>query len=267
MQKLKKILLGILIAIVVLIVAIVVTLPFFISPLVKHVATDIAPKFLGVPVAVSNVNISVLGGRVELTGVRVGNPKGYSGDPLAALERMVFQIDLASLPGKGPITIKEIIIDTPFISYETADGKSNVDVVKANVEQAVGKKPGEEKPAEEKPAEAGRKVIIDHFQMKSGQINYRNSLLTGGKALPFALPAVELRDIGKKSGGATVMDATGEILGAVVGAISDAVVQAAGAIGDLLKGGGDAAKDALKGAGEAAGDAAKSVGDALKKLF
>ena len=155
------------------------------------------------------------------------------------------------------LIIEEILIDGPEITYESGPSGSNISKIQEHVAafgKSVGtKEAGESKSQKKDPTQ--KKVQINHFIVKNGQVNLRASMLKG-KALTVRLPDLHLRDIGKESGGLMVQQAAAEVLMA----INKSVVQSVAGSGKLL---GEAAEEAAKGLGSEAGKAVEG----LKRLF
>jgi hypothetical protein len=250
MKKLLKILVGIVATLAVLLLVVVLTLPFTIGPIVKTAASVGGPAALGVPVSVGDVKLSPLAGSLTISQVKVGNPKGYSDKEAFAVSKIDISLNIKSLL-TDTIVVKKIQIDAPAISFESKDGMSNFDTMLANAkktsEEEKAKKPGEKA--------AGKKVIIETFTLNGAKMSY-TAAVTFGKPVTLPLPSLTLHDIGKSSGGTSMVDAVTEVINGIVGSITQAVTGVAGSAGDLLKG-------ATGGATGAAKDAAKS----LKNLF
>jgi hypothetical protein len=264
MPKAVRIGLKVLAVLVVVLVVLVIGLILFLGPIIKTAAEKLGPKVLGVPVQVEKVSVSVFGGSFGLKGVRVGNPEGYSQDPAFALGELRVAVALGSLPGSGPIVVKEVTILAPEVSYEVVKGVSNVD---AMLKHAQGGKPAAEKeapatpakeeakPAAKEEAKPARKVIIERFSFHEGQLSYRSGL-TLHKAIRLPLPGVEAKDIGKESDGTSIEEATGRMFMEVISSIGRVVEKAGDVIGKGAKAGAEAVKDVGKGAV-----------DAIKSLF
>jgi uncharacterized protein involved in outer membrane biogenesis len=267
-----KIVGGILAVVVVAIVGVVVFIYSNLDSIVKDAVEEYGPQFTGVSVKLAKVELSPENGQGKLTGLTVGNPKGYKTPSAFQLGSISMNIDISSLTS-DTIIIKSIVIDKPDITYEFGDGGSNVDVIGKNVEKAAGG-PGAKQ--EEKKGGPGKKMIIESLVVSNGQVSVSHPLLKG-KKIGSALPTIRLKDIGKdKKGGATpaevvdqVMDAIEKQVGVAVGATN-----VSGMVKDLTKGVEDAAKDAMKnvtggadGATKGVEDAAKGAGEGLKKLF
>ena len=267
-----KIVGGILAVVVIAIVGVVVVIYSNLDSIAKDAVEEYGPQFTGVSVTLAKVELSPENGEGKLSGLVVGNPKGYQTDSAFKLGSVSMNIDISSLTS-DTIIIKSIVIDKPDITYEFGDGGSNVDVIGKNVEKAAGG-PGTKN--EEKKEGPEKKMIIENLIVSNGKVSVSHPLLKG-KKLGSGLPTIRLKDIGKdKKGGATpaevvnkIMDAIKKQVGASVGGLN-----VDGMVKDLTKGVEDAAKDAIKGVTGGAGgatkgveDAAKGAGDGLKKLF
>ncbi len=254
MKKLGKILMWLVIVVVVVLLVAVLTLPMTIGPIVKTAASVGGPKALGVPVSVGDVKLNVLAGNLTVSQVKVGNPQGYSDKDAFAVDKVEVGLNMRSLMS-DTIVVRKIQIDAPAISFESKDGKSNFDAMMANTKKASE----EEKQKTEKEKKPGKKVVIEEFSLNNAKVSYASGI-TLGKSITVPLPSLVIRDIGKKSGGATAADALTEVINGILGGLSQAVTGISGAASDLLKGVSGAADGLLKGAG----DATKGATDALK---
>ena len=164
------------------------------------------------------------------------------------------------------ILIKEIVIADPVVSYELSGLNHNIGAILKKLEGAGDKA---DKPEEEADEDPGKKVVIERFVFKGAKIRIASTAL-GGKGAVIPMPAIELHDIGKKSGGATSL----EVLAAVLGSVAQGVLGAVktphslggmaltpSAIGDAALARGTRRQAAVKAAG-AVGDAALGAPDA-----
>ena len=262
MPKALRVFLKVLAVLAVLLVVLLVVLVLFLGPIIKTATETIGPKVLGVPVTVEKVSVHVFSGSFGLKGLRVGNPpdKGYSADPAFALGELRVAVKLGSLPGKGPIEVKEVTILDPKVSYEVVSGESNIDAMLKNMQGGKSAEGGADKTKpekSEKPAakKEARKVIIDRFEFRGGELSYR-AAITLHKAITVPLPPIVAKDIGKSSNGASIEDAINRMFLEVTSSVGKAVESAVTSIGSGVKAGADAVKDGAKG-----------VKDAIKGLF
>ncbi|HYR05966.1 MAG TPA: hypothetical protein VEP71_04715 [Gallionella sp.] len=160
--------------------------------LVKLAVEEFGPEMTQAAVKLSSVAISATDGRGALSGLFLGNPKGFKSD--YALKAGTVEIDLepASL-AKDVVVIHRILIDAPQIGYEKAGDITNFDAIQHNIEEYLGAKGGKSG----KPKQgSGKKMIIDSFVIRNAKVNYNDMM-------ELKLPDIELRNVGKKTGGAT----------------------------------------------------------------
>lgn len=312
-KKLVKIVLwtvGIIILIPIMLIA---TLPLWLGPIVRPSVNAIAPQFTKTAFNIDKLHLNPYTCNFELGGVTIGNPEGFSETNAVRLGYFNVNVDTGSL-SSDVIVIENVEISDIYVTLlKNADGKTNIDIIRENVigaedevkaqEEAARKereeaerKAGmteEQIKAEEEAAKFDKKIIVNRFVFKnvSGKIALSQSLV-----VPFKVPSIELKDIGKDSGGydvehlvaaiikefwASVMASAVELTGALgdgAKALGGLLGSGAGKAGDALGSGAKAAGDALgsgaKAAGDALGDGAKAVGegagkavDALKGLF
>ena len=257
-RKRRPLLVRLLVGIVVVLAVLVLVLQFALGPIIKEAAERGGPMMLGTRVDVTNAYTRILSGVVRLEGVVVGPPEGFDAN-VFEMQNFRFDLDPASLLGgpDDPIVIRDITVEGPFVTYELKGLKDNLHKLLSNLGTDDGEKPEEEKAEDKEKKEGGRKVVIEHFLFKDAKVRVA---VANGKGLPIPLPDIELRDIGKASGGATALDAVGQILrqitvgtvkaaaGAVVdlgGATVDAVTDVAGAAADVVTGAAGAVTDAI----------------------
>ena len=121
-----------------------------------------------------------------------------------------------------------------------------------NLQSGKTAKTAEAAPAEKKEE---RKVIIDHFDFRGGELSYR-AAITLHKAVTIPLPPIEASDIGKSSNGTSTAEALNRIFMEIASGVGKAVISVTDSLGSGVKAGGDVLKSGVKG-----------VKDALKGLF
>ena len=249
------------VALILLVVALLIFVQFGLGFAIRNGAKAAGPAAIGTPISIGSTHFRPLSGIVELGGLVVGAPEGFKANVFEMDSfRVVFEPkSLLS----DTILIKEIVIADPVVSYELSGLNHNIGAILKKLEGAGDKA---DKPEEEADGKPGKKVVIERFVFKGAKIRIASTAL-GGKGAVIPMPAIELHDIGKKSGGATSLEVLAEVLGSVaqgvLGAVKDAAfalggmaVESIGAIGGAALGAADAAgKTAVKAAG-AVGDAA-----------
>lgn len=226
----------ILIVLVVLIAAAVAayfTLQNPLGRLVKLAVEEFGPEMTQATVKVSKVEISATDGRGALSGLFLGNPKGFKSDYALKAGNIEIELEPASL-ARDVIVIHKILIDAPQIGYEKADSLTNFDAIQRNVEEYLGTKDGK---GEKLKQEGSKRMIIDSFVIRNAKVNY-NGLME------LTLPDIELHNIGKKTGGATSAQVVKAIISELNTKLALALAKAAvvGGVGGVVVGAGVAAK-------------------------
>ena len=278
-MKAIKILLKAVVVIVALVVVALLALPLWFGPVVKIAANAAVPKVVKTDFHLGHLHLNPYTARFELRDMQLSNPAGYSEKYAVTLGDITFDAETMSL-ATDVIHVEEITVKDIFVSvvsggenkvgnfkqiqYNVAGGKEKYEAAQAEKQQAAdaeaekirleemqNEKAAEEEKAkiaeEEKPA---KKIIIDklHISGLKVQLGF----------LPLSIPAtIELKDIGRKSGGATLAEAWQQIW--------TGILQAAGVAGDQLKALGALTGDAAKQATEAMGKAASQATDAAKQ--
>lgn len=223
-------------------------LTFFLGSIVKAGVNSFGPKLTQTKVELAGASISPLTGSGTLTGLTVGNPKGWSENNAFTLGRVQVSVQPASLFGDH-VVINEITIDGPEFLYETKIVASNIKDLLKNIEQFTG---GGGRAAETKSGQPV-KFVVKKFRLTNGVAR----LGTGVAAVPVPLPPVSLDDLGVKEGGITPDQLAGAVMKQVLGGIVAGTANALGQVGSTA---GATSLEKTK-------EAAKKAGDSLKKLF
>lgn len=204
------------------------------------------PEITKVNVKLDSVKIRPTEGLAALYRLELGNPTGFTTPRALSVGRISMVLDVATIT-QDVVRIKEITIEQPEITYEHASGGSNLDVIQRNVEAYVANKTGGQKQTPASGQE--KKVIIDHLYIKGASAKVSAAMLQG-KVVTLPVPDLHLSDIGKKSGGATVGEASRQVFTAMTQSVSKSVssLKLGGVVDDVKSG-------------------AASVGNTVKGLF
>lgn len=212
---------------------------------VKATIERFGPDIAGAPVSVRSVSISAADGRGLLRGVEIGNPPGYSSPRALRAATIAVGIEPSTI-ARDVVVIRDILVDSPEISYEVRGGTNNLEAIRrhiaAYVERSGEGEGGRAAPSARTP---GRRYVIGRITLRGAKVTMTNPLLKGG-GLTFNLPDVDLRDVGRRSGGVTAAQAASIVTSAVVARIAQSILTNAEA---LRRGGLEGALDALRGLG------------------
>ncbi len=288
MKKLLKFIAYAIGAIVLLALLLVLALPLWFGPVVKPTVRASVPKLTGTSFEIGHLYLNPYTGRLEVGGLVLGNPKGYSEPVAVALSNLVFDAAMSTL-GDKYVHVEEITVDGLFasyldggehdvdnftqIQYNVAGGKEKYEEAKKRAEEEKAKEG--EKPADEVEDDvAKRKFVIDKLTIKNVRVKY-------GILPAISIPVdIVLTDVGKESGGATFSEICEQAWQAIMksaGAVGDGVKavgsflgEQAGKLGDAVKsidlsGVGAGASQAAATVSDGASKAAETVGDGAKK--
>jgi hypothetical protein len=202
--------------------------------LVKLAIEGFGPDMVQAKVSVRSVDISASDGHGKLVGFLIGNPKGFKTSHALRADTIEIVVEPASLT-KDVVVLHKILIDAPNISYEKNDKGSNFDAIQHNVEaylKTSGKKNDDKG--------AATKMIIDSLVIRNAQVNYNGTI-------DLSLPDIELRNVGKNSGGVTSAQLTKLIITELNSKIALELVKvgAIGIVGGAAIGAGMAIKGLL----------------------
>lgn len=193
---------------------------FSLDGLVKQAIERWGPEITGVPVKVASVRIEVAEGRGTIRGLEVGNPKGFQAPHALKLGEMRLALDPASVT-RDVVVIREVLLVAPDVVYERGQGSDNMAVIQKNVDAWVAKHGG----APKKDAAPGKKLIIERLQVKDGKAHL-------GASVSVPMPDLQLRDIGKKSGGASPGEVVKQVWGSMLRSVTNVASRAGAAIKD-----------------------------------
>ena len=226
---------GLFLVVVLLIVGAIV---FFLSgnplgQLVKMAIEEFGPKMTQAEVSVGAVNISASDGEGSIAGLKLGNPKGFKTTHALKADRIALSLEPSSLT-KDVVLIRKIALDGPHIIYEKNDnGVTNFDAIQRNIEQYLGTSGSKSKDNSEKSGDT-KKMIIESFSVRNAKVSY-----SGLMDVDINLPDIELRDIGKKTGGVDASNLAkaivSELNARIMQAVTKAVTSSVGAAVDSTK--------------------------------
>lgn len=169
--------------------------------IIKRAIESYGPQVTGVSVKVGSVKLEPLDGRGAIRGLELGNPKGFQAPHALSLGEMRLAVEPSSLAA-DVIRIKEISLEAPRITYERGANGDNLSAIQKHIESYLPSSGGPK-------GEAGeRRFIIDRVHVRKANVSY-------GGAVDVAVPDLQLRDLGRKAGGATAAEITREIWTAV----------------------------------------------------
>ena len=230
------------IAAVVVVVGIVgyFALRFSIGSAVTVGVNSVGPKITQTRVELAGATISPLTGSGTLTGLFVGNPKGWTSEKAFSCGKVHVALAPLSLLGDH-IVVKDVVIEQPEFVYETKLVASNIGDLLKNIQGTASSGSSAATTKSGKPL----KFEVKHFLLTGAKV----TLGAGLAAVTVPMPPIELTDLGTKEGGITSDQLALAVMRSVSSSVVSGAVQSAGKVGS------------------AAGDAAKQATEGLKGLF
>ena len=203
----------------------VVLVGLSLNALVKGGIETMAPKILGVPVTLEDVDIALLSGknmRAGLTQLVINNPEGYETASAVSFPDIRVHVDRNSLL-TDTVIVEEVLIVAPAMTFEWSLQGSNLGMIQENVKRNI-RSGGNGREKGEKHEEPEKTIHIKKVMVKDAIINV--SFIGGqNEVVQLPLPDLELRDIGNPSGGTTFSQASAVIFDEIYGAIIKAVMK------------------------------------------
>jgi hypothetical protein len=258
MKKIVIWLLGVIVA-VVLLAALAVHL--FLDSAIKRGVESKGSTLTKVEVKLNSVHISLLSGSGKVKGLAVGNPEGFKTPSAISVGTASVSLQPRSI-FSDPVMIHSIEVQAPEITFETDLHQNNLSKILANLKETTGS--GGQQPTQPKEASAGKKLVIDDFRIIGGKIHVSVTML-GGRSATYPLDDIQLKDLGKDSGGITPADLSKKVLELI---LADAEKKAVAAIADIRSKGLTGAAGGLinsTNTNSSVEKVTKGLGDLLKK--
>ena len=248
----KKIIIGIIGVLFVLIIIAVVAVFLSLNVIVKKGVETVGPPMTKTTVTLGSADISPFSGSGTLKDLLVGNPDGYKTPFAVKFGSIKVAVSLPSVTS-GTITVNEINIQNPEITFEGGFGGNNLSQLLQNVNGAGGSAPAS--PGTAPSGGTSKKFIVKDIVINGAEIHASLTGL-GGKEVTIPLPPLHLTNIGSDGNGVTASQLVDQILTPLLSSITDAVKNSATSlIGNSSN------------LGKGASGAIQNVGNGLKGLF
>lgn len=195
-----------------------------------HAIEQYGSQATGTTVTLRDVSVSPWTGSGRLQGLAVANPIGYSKAYALRVEEIRVKLSPASLLSER-VVVREVVIDGPDVNWEADVGGGNLGRIRRALEGPHSRR----KPTSE---DSGKRVVIERLNIRNGRVRVTAPGIAG--PLSFALPELQLRELGKGGG-------TREALSQVLNAIFRAAIDAGGGAGGVLRSATKAVGDTIGG--------------------
>lgn len=264
MKIVKYTLLGLLLVLI----AAVVAGWLYLEPLVKGVVHKFGTQVVGTEVKLEGFKFRPFSGFVEVDGLTIANPAGYSAPNLFSLGSIKVKVDVKSLM-TDTIVVEDIEISKPEITYEMPDfTTSNVMQIQENIAKNTTSAPKtevvEEVEVKEEVAEKGKSVIIRKVLVEGGALSAITPLQKDETALVLNMPAIELTGIGEEKKGVSISESVITIFNKILFNATSVVTGALGSASEMAQKAASATLDEAKNVADTAKESAKGLLDSVK---
>lgn len=199
---------GVAVALVlVLVIGVFVYVSYNTNSIVKRAIETIGPQYLGAPVRVKAVDISLQDGRGTLKDLEIGNPAGYEG-PYALRVGTVFV----------SLDVEHSTTDLIVLKRVTIDGARAAAIAKSVNDTNFGALSSSAPESGSASKSAPIRFIIDQLDVTNTQAAVTSPLLS--RAVAVNVPDVHLKDVGRSAGGADVGTIVDQVLTPITRAVA-----------------------------------------------
>lgn len=199
----KKVLIWILAILVVLVGGVLLFVNYGLNDTIQTALQSEGSRMTETDVTVRDVNLSLMGGSLSLSGINVANPKGFSAGNALSLGKINVSVDRSSL-FTDRIIIKEIRVDNPSVLLEKSGKTTNLQALQNALKRHSPPSSGEGAASE--PV----KVLINDIYVNTTKLNYKLSPAATLKTI--SLPDVHLQNIGTGGEGVDVKAAVQQVV-------------------------------------------------------
>jgi hypothetical protein len=157
-------------------------------------------------IGVEHVEIATSSGKGVISGLMVGNPKGFKTPYALRVNSISVDVDLATLTQEVTV-IRTLVIESPDVTYEKSNGTTNFDAIHKNIATYLGPKGSSRQ-------QGGTRLIIEELTICNANAQASADFM-GGKTISIPLPDITLRNVGLARGGVTPGELGQEIANAL----------------------------------------------------
>jgi len=209
----KKFLVRLVLAVIVIVVVAGVVGYIYLDIIAKKAVETGGTYAMGVDTTVNKVSLRPFAGQLQMQGLKVANPKGFSGVHLMQTGTFELEMVPSSLMDKT-ILLKKFELDGLDMYIDQQMPQSNISVIMDNLKKlGSGEKPKEEKPSE------GKNIRVDLITIRNVVAHVK---VLVGQELTIKIPEIQLKNV---TGDNAVGVALPELMARIVPAVLAAVLE------------------------------------------
>lgn len=173
---------------------------------------------LGVPTHVGSLDIGLLRGSTELSGLEVDNPEGFDAPHFVRLGKGEVQVALRSLAGEV-VEVPRFALSDVSIHLQRRQGRTNYGVILENLKRFQPKGP---KP-EPEPEAGGKRFVVRQIEIRDVRVAF-DLLPEGGELtrVKATIPRLTLENVGSFEDAASIAEIASQVIQALLQASLEA---------------------------------------------
>ena len=161
------------------------------GPFIKYIVEKYGSKYIKTKITVKSIEISLRNGTIEIRGIEVANPEGFSDSNIAQLDSI--SVKFSPRVWKKPFTIHSVIVKGTQVTYEVNLSGTNVNALLASMSSSSSSsskdtkdqpkdqpKPTEDDEVPMTPEEAEKEAKKEKAQMGSENVQNAKEGSSGG---------------------------------------------------------------------------------------
>lgn len=193
-----------------------------INQLVKEAVETVGPEITQTYVGLKEVDIELTKGRGELNHFVIGNPEGFSRDPILTWESIALEIDPSSISSKV-VVIRDVVIKGVEVHVEQKGMSTNVQALLDNVSSGnTGEEIASSDGGSSTSSQSDVKLMLEHMRFEDNSVEITTEKWGSYTA---KMPSFKLHQIGDKNTGLTPEELGQAILIPVLKQIKDQVAE------------------------------------------
>jgi uncharacterized protein involved in outer membrane biogenesis len=238
---------------VVILAVVFVVMAFSLGAIVKKGVEKIGPNATQVDVKLKSAEVWLFMGRVELSGLFLGNPQGYKMPSAIEVDNVSVRVKPGSL-FSDKLVVDSIKVKDPVITLEGGMTDNNLKKIERKLNDYIGSSSTthDSSASSSSAAKPGRKLQVNELLITGAKLQL-NTTFSQGRTITLAIPDIHLIRLGTGPEGITAVEVGQQTLQAVLAAATTAIIKNAGELH----------LDGLSGAK----GAVKKAADSLKGLF
>jgi len=234
MELAMKTVVKLLVALLVVLVLAVGGLLYYVDSMAKQAIEYGGSEALGVATTLEQINISLLGGSVSLSGLDIANPSGFKKKTFLGLGAGEIAVSLGSLMS-DTVVIPKLRFADILVNLEQKNKQSNIDPILSRAKSMSGTGEKTTKPTAGS-SDAGKKFILEHLVIENVKVDAALEMLGQTADVNMVLPKIELRDLGKDKGGLPMPELVQKVVQVILDAVAKSSANLSPDLAKLLNG-------------------------------